>query len=46
MVQNLVDVVERVFFVDNGVEKNSESPDILLLPSIRFSLKDLGSRII
>jgi hypothetical protein len=46
MIQDLVDVVERVFFVDDGVEKNSESPDILLLPSIRFSLKDLGSGVI
>lgn len=34
MVKDFVDVVERVFLVNNRVEKDSESPDILLLASV------------
>jgi hypothetical protein len=39
MVQDLIDVVEWVFFVDDGVEKDTESPNILLLASVRLALQ-------
>lgn len=38
MVKNLVNVVEGVLFVDNGVKEDSQSPDVLLLASIRPAL--------
>lgn len=38
VVKDLIDVVERVLFVDNGVKKNAESPDVLFLASIRSAL--------
>lgn len=38
VVKDLIDVVERVLFVDNCVKKNAQSPDILFLASIRPAL--------
>jgi hypothetical protein len=46
VVQDLVNVVEGVLFVHNGVEQNPKSPHILLFPAIRFALKHLGRRVI
>lgn len=34
MVQDLVDVVERVLLVDDRVQENPKRPDILLLASV------------
>jgi hypothetical protein len=39
MVQDLIDVVEWVLFVDDGVEKDTERPNILLLASVRLALQ-------
>lgn len=38
VVKDLIDVVERVLFVDNSIKENAESPDILFLASIRPAL--------
>ena len=46
MVENLVDVVERVFLVDDRVEKNPKGPDVLLFASIGLALKDFGGSVI
>lgn len=35
VVHNLVDAIERIFFVHDGVQEDSESPDVLLFASIR-----------
>jgi len=34
MVHDLVDGVERVLLVDDGVEQDAESPDVLFLAAI------------
>jgi hypothetical protein len=46
MVQDLIDVVEWVFFVDDGVEKNTECPNILLLASVRLALQYFRGSIV
>lgn len=38
VVKDLIDVVERVLFVDNGIKENAESPDVLFLAPIRPAL--------
>ena len=38
VVKDLIDVVERVLFVDNGIKENAESPDVLFLTPIRPAL--------
>ena len=38
MVQDLVDAVEGVFLVDEGVEEDSQRPDVLFFASVRFTL--------
>jgi hypothetical protein len=38
VVKDLVDAVERVLLVDNGVKKDTQSPDILFLAPIRPAL--------
>ena len=35
VVHNLVDGVERVLFVDDGVEQDAESPDVLFFAAVR-----------
>jgi hypothetical protein len=34
MVHNLIDGVEGILFVDDGVEKDTEGPNILLFASV------------
>ena len=46
VVQNLIDVIEWVFFVNDCVKQNTKSPDILLFASVGFALQDLRRRII
>lgn len=46
MVEDLVDIVERIFFVDDGVEEDTQSPDILFLATVGFTLEDFGGGII
>jgi hypothetical protein len=45
-IHDLIDAVERILLVDDGVEQDAQCPDILFLPTIRFTSKNLGSRII
>lgn len=46
MIENLVDVVEWILLVDNSVEENSKSPDVLFLTPVRLALEDFGSSVI
>ena len=46
VVHDLVDGVEGVFLVDDGVDQNAESPDVLLLPTIRVARKDLRRSVV
>ena len=46
MVKDLVNIVEGVFFVDEGVEENTESPNILFLATIGFTLEDFWGGVI
>lgn len=45
-VHNLVNAVEWILFVDDGIEENTKCPYILFLTTIRFASKDFGSSII
>lgn len=45
-VHYLVDAVERILLVDNGVEKDAESPDILLLAAVRLASENFWRCII
>lgn len=46
MVENLIDVVERVLFVDDGVKQNSKRPHILFLAAVGFALKNFGCSVV
>lgn len=45
-VHYLVDAVERVLLIDNGVQQDTESPHILFFAAIRVAGKDLGCCVI
>lgn len=46
MIEDFIDIVERILFVNNRIEKDSQGPDILLFPSVRFALKDFRRCIV
>ena len=46
MVHDLVDAVEGVFFVDEGVEEDAEGPDVLLFAAVGFALEDFGGGVV
>lgn len=46
VVENFVDVVEWILLIDDGIEQNAQSPDVLLFAAVRFALKDFRCRII
>ena len=46
MIEDLVDAVEWVFFVDEGVEEDAEGPDVLLFAAVGFPLEDFGGCVI
>lgn len=46
MVENFIDVVEWVLLVNNSVQENTKSPNILLFSSIRLALKDFRCCIV
>jgi hypothetical protein len=46
VVHDLVDGVEWVFLVDDGVDQDAESPDVLLLPTIRVAREDLRRSVV
>ena len=46
MIDDLVDAVERVFFVDEGVEQDPQRPDILFFAAVGDSTQDFGCGII
>lgn len=45
-IHDLVDTVERVFLVDDGVEQDAESPYVLLFAIIRFAGKDFRCSVV
>lgn len=46
MIEDLVDAVEGVFFVDEGVEEDAEGPDVLFFAAVGVSCKDFGGGVI
>ena len=46
VIYDLVNAVERIFFVDEGVEQDPEGPDILLFAAVRDSTQYLRCGII
>lgn len=45
-IHNLVNAVERVLLVDDGVEEDTESPDVLLLATVGLAGEDFGGGVI
>lgn len=45
-IHDLIDAVERVFLVDDGVEQDAESPYVLLFAIIRFAGKDFRCGVV
>lgn len=45
-VHDFIDAVERVLFVNDGVQEDAQCPDILFLASIRSTSQHFGSSII
>ena len=45
-IHNLVDAVEGVLLVDDGVEEDAQGPDVLLFTTVRFASQDLGGGVI
>ena len=46
MIDDLVDAVERVFFVDEGVEQDPQRPDVLLFAAVWDTTQNFGCGII
>jgi hypothetical protein len=46
MVHDLVNGIEGVFFVDDGVEQDTKGPDILFFTAIGFSPKNFGGGVV
>lgn len=45
-IHDLINTVERIFLVDDGVEQDSESPYVLLFAIIRFAGKDFRCGVV
>lgn len=46
VVKDFVNVVERVFFIDNRVQEDAQCPDVLFLAAVRLALENLWGCII
>ena len=46
MVHDLVDAIEGVLLVDDGVEEDSESPDVLFFATVGFTGEDFGGSVV
>lgn len=46
LIEDLVDIVEWVLLVNDRVQQDTQSPDILFLAAVGFALEDLGGRVI
>lgn len=46
VIDNLVDVVKRVFLVHERVEQDAQGPDVLLFAAVGFALQDFGGCVI
>lgn len=46
MIHDLVNAVEGVFLVDEGVEQDAEGPDVLFFAAVGFALEDFGGGVI
>jgi hypothetical protein len=45
-VHDLVDAVERVLLIDDGVQQNAQGPDVLLLPAVGLAGEDFGGGVV
>jgi len=46
VVHNFVNAIKGIFLVDDGVEQDTEGPDVLFLTTVRFAGEDLGSCVV
>jgi hypothetical protein len=46
VVHDLVNAIERVFLVDDGVQQDTERPNILLFATIRPACEDFGCSVV
>jgi hypothetical protein len=46
VIHDLVDRVEWVLLVDNGVEQDTEGPDVLLFATVGQATEDFGGGVI
>jgi hypothetical protein len=46
MIHDLVDGVEGVFFVDDGVEEDAEGPDVLFFATVGAAGEDFGGCVV
>lgn len=46
VIHNLVDAVERIFFVHEGIEQDAKSPNILFFSTVGFSLQYFWSSVV
>lgn len=46
VIHDLIDAIERVFLIHQCIEQDAQSPDVLLLAAVGFSLQDFGRRVI
>lgn len=46
VIQDLIDIIERVFLVHNCVEENAQGPDVLFFASVGLALKHFRRSVI
>lgn len=46
VVENLVNIIERVLLVDDRVEEDTQGPDVLFFAAVRSALEDFGRSVI
>jgi hypothetical protein len=46
VIHNLVDAIEGILLVDNGIEQDTEGPDVLFLAAVGLSSQDFRSCVI
>jgi hypothetical protein len=46
VVHDLVNAIERILLVDNGVQQDAKCPNILLFATIRSACEDLGCSVV
>jgi hypothetical protein len=46
VVEDFVDVVERILLIDNRIKENSQGPDVLFFASVRPALENFGGGVV